>query len=99
MWPAILVGAVSCYVLKLAGLSVPKRVLEDRRVQRVAALMPVALLAALIATQSFSQGRHLSIDARVIGVACAVVAVLRRAPFLLVVGVAAAATALARLVL
>jgi branched-subunit amino acid transport protein len=97
MWTGILAGAVACYGLKLAGLSVPQRVLEDRRVQKIAALLPVALLAALIVTQTFSQGHRLSLDARAVGLAVAVAAVLRRAPFLVVVCAAAASAALFRL--
>lgn len=98
MWVAILVGAASCYVLKLAGLSMPKAVLDDKRVQKIAALLPVALLAALTVTQTFSEGRHLSVDARAAGVGVAVVAVLLRAPFLLVVALAAVTAALLRLI-
>ena len=97
MWAGILAGAAACYVLKLAGLSVPQRVLEDRRVQKIAALLPVALLAALTVTQTFSQGHRLTVDARAVGLAVAVAAVLRRAPFLVVVCAAAASAALFRL--
>lgn len=96
MWTAILVGAVGCYGLKALGLSLPKRVLEDARVRKVAALLPIALLSALAATQSLSRGSHLTVDARLVGVLCAVVAIVLRAPFLLVIAVAAAATALTR---
>jgi branched-subunit amino acid transport protein len=97
MWAAVLIGSAGCYVLKLAGLSVPRRVLDDPRVRRVAALLPIGLLAALAAVQTFADGRHLTVDARVAGVAVALVAIWRRAPFLLVVGLAAATTALLRL--
>jgi branched-subunit amino acid transport protein len=97
MWTAILAGAVACYGLKLAGLSVPQRVLEERRVQKIAALLPVALLAALTVTQTFSQGHRLTLDARAVGLAVAIAAVLRRAPFLVVVCAAAASAALFRL--
>ena len=93
MWAPILIAAAGCYALKLAGLSVPQRVLDDVRVQRVALLLPVALLAALIATQTFAGG----IDARAAGLAAAVVALVLRAPFLVVVAAAAATTALLRL--
>jgi uncharacterized membrane protein len=93
-WAAILVAAGGCYALKLAGLSVPQRVLDGVRVQRVAVLLPVALLAALIATQTFGGG----IDARAAGLGVAAVAIVRRAPFLVVVALAAATTALLRLV-
>jgi uncharacterized membrane protein len=94
MWTPILIAAGGCYVLKLAGLSVPQRVLDGARVQRVAVLLPVALLAALISTQTFGEG----LDARAAGLAAAVVALVLRAPFLVVVTAAAATTAILRLV-
>lgn len=97
MWTGILVGIVACYGFKLAGLSVPQRVLEDRRMQKIAALLPIALLAALTVTQTFSQGHRLSLDARAVGLAVAVAAALKRAPFLVVVCAAAASAALFRL--
>jgi len=74
-------------------------VLDNPRVRRVAALLPIALLAALIAIQTFSDGRHLVIDARAAGLGAAVVAVLLRAPFLVVVIAACATAALTRLLL
>ncbi len=55
-WIAVLVTAVCCYALKLAGLTVPPRWLAHPRAQRFAALVPVALLAALIAVQAFGRG-------------------------------------------
>ena len=60
-------------------------------------LIPVALLAALVATQTFSSGRHLVLDVRAASLCVAVVAVLLRAPFLVVVAAAAATAALLRL--
>jgi branched-subunit amino acid transport protein len=96
MWAAVLVGSLGCYLLKLAGLSVPERLLHDPRVQRVAGLLPIALLSALIAVQTFTDGEELVVDARVAGLAVGALAVWRRAPFLVVVGLAAATTALLR---
>ncbi len=98
IWVAVLSGAAGCYVLKLAGLSVPRRWLDPPRTQRVAVLLPVALLAALAATLTFADGQHLTIDARAAGVAAAAVAIRLRAPFLAVVAIAAATAALIRLV-
>jgi hypothetical protein len=92
-WAAILVSALGCYLLKLAGLSVPARWLEAPVVQRIAALLPIALLGALAAVQAVATGTQLVLDARLAGVAAAVVALLLRAPFLVVVGAAAAAAA------
>jgi len=95
-WLGIIVGAACCYLLKLAGMSVPRPVVEHGRTQLVAALLPVGLLAALAAVQTFADGENLTVDARVVGVACALVAVALRAPFLAVVAIAALATALTR---
>ncbi|MFG2516269.1 AzlD domain-containing protein [Streptomyces sp. NPDC048584] len=93
IWIAILVTAVGCYAVKLAGLLVPAGVLERPLVRRLAALLPVALLAALMAQQTFADGRVLVLDARAVGVAAAAVALVLRAPFLVVVGAAVVVTA------
>ena len=98
MWLAILVAALGCYALKLAGLSLPERVLSNPLVERIADLLPVALLAALIAVQVWSSGQTLTLDARTVGLGFAVVALLLRAPFLVVVIGAAVVAALIRLV-
>jgi branched-subunit amino acid transport protein len=88
---------VGCYLLKLAGLSVPPRVLESPLVERVADLLPVSLLSALIGVQVLGSGQHLVVDARLVGLAAAVVALLLRAPFIVVVFVAATSAAVVRL--
>jgi hypothetical protein len=92
-WAAIVVSSVGCYLLKLAGVSVPSRWLEAPVVQRIAALLPIALLAGLAGVQTLASGTRLVVDARLAGLAAAVVALLFRAPFLVVVGVAAATAA------
>ncbi|HEX6486497.1 MAG TPA: AzlD domain-containing protein [Nocardioidaceae bacterium] len=96
MWAAILVTGVGAYLLKLAGLSIPASVLERPLVHRVTDLMPVALLAALVAVQVFGSGTSLTLDARAAGLAVAVVALLLRAPFIVVVFVAALTAAVLR---
>ncbi len=98
MWLAIAVAALGCYALKLAGLSLPQRVLANPAVERIADFIPVALLAALIAVQVWSSGTSLTIDARSAGLAFAVGALLLRAPFLVVVIGAAVVAALIRLI-
>lgn len=96
-WTALVAACIACYAIKLAGVSLPQRFLEDSRLQRTVPLLPVALLAALIATQTFSSGQHLVIDVRAAALVVAVAAVLLRAPFLVVVAAAAATAALLRL--
>ena len=96
IWAGLLVSSFSCYALKLAGLSLPQRWLQDPRIQRTVPLIPVALLAALVGTQTFSTGQHLVLDVRAAALAVAIIAVMLRAPFLVVVTVAAATAALLR---
>ncbi len=97
LWWAVIAGSVGCYLLKLAGMSVPHRVLDHPMVERIADLIPVALLAALVGVQVFASSGSLVVDARLAGLAFAVVALLLRAPFLVVVFGAALVAALVRL--
>ena len=96
-WVAVLLTAAGCYGLKLLGLAAPQRLLEHPVAARVSELLPVALLAALCAVQTVATGTELVLDARLAGLAAAVVALVLRAPFLVVVAVAAATAALVRL--
>ncbi|BBC93263.1 AzlD domain-containing protein [Streptomyces griseofuscus] len=92
-WIAIGLTVLGCYAVKLAGLLVPAHVIERPLVRRLAALLPVALLAALTAQQTFAQGQALMLDARAAGLGAAAVALVLRAPFLVVVGAAVLVTA------
>jgi uncharacterized membrane protein len=96
IWAAVLVGSLGTYATKLVGYFLPRSVLERAPVRRVAALLPVALLAALVAVQTFADGQALVIDARLAGLAAAVIALMLRAPFLVVVVVAAVTAAILR---
>lgn len=97
IWIAIAVTAVGCYGWKALGMSVPPGLLDRPAVRRFAALAPVALLAALTAVQTLATGRHVVAGARLGGLAAAALALLARAPFLVVVAVAVAVTAGLRL--
>lgn len=96
LWIAIALTALGCYLFKLLGLSAPPRLLNRPLVQRFALLAPVALLAALIAAQTFGDGRGLTLDARAVGLGAAGAAVALRAPFLVIVATAVAVTAAVR---
>ncbi|GAB3644384.1 AzlD domain-containing protein [Streptomyces sparsus] len=94
VWAAIVLTAVGCYLIKLAGLTVPAAALRAPSVRRLAVLLPVALLAALTALQTFGgDAGTLVVDARAAGLAAAGVALLLRAPFLVVVAAAVVVTA------
>jgi Branched-chain amino acid transport protein (AzlD) len=95
-WVAVLAASAVAFALKLAGHLVPPRWLDGPRVSGVTALLPAALLAALVVVQSFSSGARLVLDARAAGLAVAALALLLRAPFVLVVVLAAASAAALR---
>lgn len=100
LWLAVLATSAGCYALKLAGLTVPRRLLDNPTARRCAELLPVALLAALCAVQAFASGRSLALDGpRLAGLAAAVAALLKRAPFIVVLVAAAAVTAGLRVLL
>ncbi|MGQ4712663.1 AzlD domain-containing protein [Streptomyces anulatus] len=93
VWIAIGLTVAGCYLAKLLGLLVPAGVLERPLVQRMADLLPVALLAALTAQQTFGDGQQLVLDARAAGLGAAALALVLRAPFLVVVGAGVLVTA------
>ena len=89
------VGAATMAVKALGPVLLGGRRLPPR-VASVVRLLAPAVLSALVVTQTFAQGRSLVVDARVAGVAAAVVALRLRAPVLVVVIVAAIAAATIR---
>jgi branched-subunit amino acid transport protein len=90
----VIAASVGCYLLKLAGLSVPASWVQQPWVARVVDFVPAALLAALVAVQGLTSGHDLVIDGRLAGLAAAAVALALRAPFIVVLVVAGATGAL-----
>jgi uncharacterized membrane protein len=98
LWILVAATIVGCYAFKLAGYLVPARVLDQPRIRRIVELLPVALLAALVVVEAIADGRHVDLNGpRLAGFAVGAVAVWRRAPFLVIVVLAAATAALLRL--
>lgn len=93
-WTVVLVAALGCYLLKYAGLAAPPGVLDHPVVRRAVELVPAAMLAALVVVQAFADGQRLAVDSRLAGVAAASIALLLRAPFLVVLLVAGGVAAL-----
>jgi len=95
-WLTVLVVAGATIAIKAAGPVILGGRQLPPPVLSVVALLPAALLSALVAVLTFQANGELAVDARAIGVAVAAVAIWLRTPILLVVLLAAAATALAR---
>jgi branched-subunit amino acid transport protein len=95
-WTLVLVLGLAAYVFKVAGLVVIGARRMPPVVERCLALIPAALLSALIVKDTFSVGQDLVLDARAAGVAVAALAAWRRLPIVAVILVGAAVTALVR---
>jgi len=98
-WLAVWVCAAGLFAQKAAGAFVPRAWVSGVRVRSVLALLPPAMLGALVLTQAAGSGGKLVLDLRLLGLAIAAVALALRAPFLLVLVLAVASTAGARLLL
>ena len=97
LWVAVVVASVASLLIKLGGYLVPASRLEGERTSRVTTLLPVALLAALVVVQTVvGPGGSLVLDARIVAVGVAVVLLLLRANFLVIVLAAGATAALLR---
>ena len=97
LWSIILIAAIAVLALKLAGYLVPPSFIEKPTPSRVANLLTVALLAALIAVQTLASNDQLVVDARLPAVIVAGVLFALRVPFILVLVAAALTAALLRL--
>lgn len=95
-WGLVLALAGGAYAFKVLGFIVFGGRTLPPVVERCLALIPVALIAALVVKDTFSVGQHLQVDARAAGVGCAVLAAWRRAPLIVVIVVGAAVTAAVR---
>jgi branched-subunit amino acid transport protein len=91
----VLVGAATVAIKAAGPVMLGGRPLPERMTSVVGLLAP-AVLSALVVTSTLGDGQSLTIDARLVGVAAAGVAVWRKAPLLVVVIVAAASTAIVR---
>ncbi len=93
MWWGVLGTSTAAFAFKYIGHSVPNHMMEHPKVLRVNVLIPIALLTALVAVQTFTDKTKLTFDHRVLGVSVALVALLLKAPFPVVVLSAAISSA------
>ncbi|WP_295779927.1 AzlD domain-containing protein [uncultured Microbacterium sp.] len=97
LWTAVLTASVLCLALKATGYLLPAHWLDAPRPARIADLLTVALLAALVVVQTVASGPAIAVDARLPAVGVAALLLWARAPFLVVVAGAAVTAALLRL--
>ncbi len=95
-WHIVLLASIACAAIKLIGYAVPPAVLEKPAPARIANLLTVALLSALIAVQTLAQASTAVLDARVPALLVAALLFALRVPFIIVVIAAAAVAAAIR---
>ncbi|CAB4784517.1 unannotated protein [freshwater metagenome] len=84
-WLATIGTSLIAFALKYTGHNVPEKFFAHPKVQSVNALIPIALLSALVAVQVFTEKSKLMIDHRLAGLAVATIALFLKLPFPVVV--------------
>jgi len=96
-WIVVAVVGVATVASKAAGpVLVGRRQLPSKLQACVELLAPV-MLTALVMVQTFAGDEEIQVDARVVGVGAALVAIALRAPVIVAMAVAAVVTGLLRL--
>ena len=94
LWIATLATSGICFLLKYLGYSLPESILNKPVIQRINLLIPIALLSALVAVQTFGNDENVVLDHRMAGVGAAAVALKFKASFPIIMIVAAVTSAL-----
>lgn len=95
-WGLVFALAAGAYAFKVLGLVVVGDRTLPASLERCLALIPAAVIAAIVVKDTFSVGHHLQLDARAAGVTVAVLAAWRKLPMIVVIALGAGTTALLR---
>ncbi len=95
-WTLIILLALGAYAFKVTGLIILGGRSLPPVFERCLSLIPAAIITALVMKDTFTVGQDLTLDARALGIAVAVVAAWKRAPLIVVIVLGAAATAIVR---
>ena len=95
-WTLIILLAVGAYAFKVTGLIILGGRSLPPVFERCLGLIPAAVITALVMKDTFTVGQDLTLDARALGIAVAVIAAWRRAPLIVVIVLGAAVTELVR---
>ena len=96
VWQIVLLASIAVLAIKLVGYVIPPSVVSRPRPARIANLLTVALLSALIVVQTLGSGQGITVDARVPALIVAAGLFALRTPFIIVVAAAAGTAALVR---
>jgi branched-subunit amino acid transport protein len=95
-WTLVILLTLGAYAFKVTGLVFLGGRSLPPMFERCLALIPAAVVTALVMKDTFTNGQELVLDARALGIAVAGVAAWRKAPLIVVIVLGAAVTALLR---
>ena len=95
-WTLIILLTLGAYAFKVTGLVILGGRTLPPMFERCLALIPAAVVTALVMKDTFTNGQDLVLDARALGIAVAGIAAWRKAPLIVVIVLGAAVTALVR---
>lgn len=96
LWTIVFIASLGVFAVKLVGYLVPASILARPRPTRIANLLTVAMLSALVAVQTLGAGESIVLDARIPAVVLAAGLFALRVPYIIVVLVAGVVAALLR---
>tara|TARA_E500000331_G_scaffold245669_1_gene236080 strand:+ start:669 stop:965 length:297 start_codon:yes stop_codon:yes gene_type:complete len=95
-WTSLIALSGGAYFFKLVGVAAGDRL--STRFQSFTGFLPPALFASIIILMSVADSSNLVIDARLVGVTIGAIVAWKKAPFIFVIVVAMASTAIWRAV-
>ena len=95
-WVLVIALAVGAYGFKVTGLVVLGGRTLPTVLERCLALIPAAVITALVVKDTLTLGQDVVIDARAAGIVAAAIAAWRKAPLIVVIVLGAVVTALVR---
>ena len=95
-WTLIILLTLGAYAFKVTGLVFLGGRSLPPVFERCLALIPAAVVTALVMKDTFTNGQELVLDARALGIVVAGIAAWRKAPLIVVIVLGAAVTALVR---
>jgi len=95
-WALVIALAGGAYGFKVTGLVVLGGRTLPTVLERCLALIPAAVITALVVKDTLTLGQDVVIDARAAGIAAAAIAAWRKAPLIVVIVLGAVVTALVR---
>ena len=92
----VIKSSIIAFIFKISGYIVPEKYLEKPKIKSITNLVPIVMLSALVVVQTFAIGQNLVLDARIASLIIAIILLILRAPFIVVVISAALVAAILR---